>query len=115
MENKKLFELMTQMYSDMQKGFENVDERLGRLEEKVEQNSKDILRLEAKVEQNSKDIVRLENKLDDSTKVLFDGITQLTSQYERIDRRVEKLEEGILEKGIVLPSEYYIQILKRVD
>lgn len=115
MENGKVFELMTQMYSDMQKGFEKLSGRLDKVEEKVEQNSKDILRLEQKVDQNSKDIIRLENKLDDSTKILFDGITQLGTQYDRVDKRVEKLEEGILQKGIVLPKEYYIQLLKKAD
>lgn len=91
MNNDKLFELMTKMYSDMQTGFKGVNERIDGLDEKVENLNKRMGSLEntvLKIEQEHG------NKLD----ALFDGYKQNSEKLDRIEKEVSKHEEFILRR-----------------
>lgn len=66
MENEKLFEFMTQMYSEMMEGFDRLDSEM-----------KDVKRVLLHIEQDHGK--RLE--------VIFDGLAQHTDQLNRIEER----------------------------
>lgn len=60
----KLFELMTNMYSEITAKLNTMDKKL---------------------DENRLDIVRLENKLDNNSKALFDGYKQTFDKLMEID------------------------------
>ncbi len=77
MDNEKLFDFMTKMYSEMQKGFNKVDSRLTSVENVV---------------------TRIEHDHGQKLQALFDGYKQHTDQLERIEKEVSKHEEVILRR-----------------
>ena len=88
MDNDKLFDFMSQIYSEMKDGFNKVDKSLNSLEKEV--NS-----LEKKV--NKTNIV-IENDIKPDIKALFDGYKQNTEQLTRIENEVNKHDEIILRR-----------------
>ena len=72
MENEKLFEFMTQMYSEMKEGFSRLDSEM-----------KDIKRTLLHIEQDHG------KKLE----VIFDGLTLHTDQLNRIEERLNKHDD----------------------
>ena len=77
MENDKLFELMTKMYSEMQEGFKEVRDRLGGVE---------------------KTVIHIENDHGKKLEALFDGYKQNSDKLDRIEEEVSKHEEIILRR-----------------
>ena len=77
MENEKLFEFMTQMYSEMKEGFSRLDSEM-----------KDIKRTLLHIEQDHG------KKLE----VIFDGLTLHTDQLNRIEERLNKHDDIILKR-----------------
>ena len=73
----KTFELLTQMYSEMNKRFDEVDKKLDGKADK-------------------KDIARLENEIYPKIEVLFDGYKQHTDILERIEKEITKQEKIIM-------------------
>jgi len=84
MDNEKLFDFMTKMYSNMQDGFKKVDGRLDTLESDVKSLKKTVLNIE---QDHGK-------KLE----FIFDGLTQHTNQLNRIEEEVKKHDEIILRR-----------------
>lgn len=83
MDNDKMFELLSKMYSDMNTKFDEINKKL-----------------DLKADKN--DIVRIEDKLENSSKALFDGYTQayekltgMQKQLESISSKVEKQDVEI--------------------
>lgn len=81
MENEKLFELVTKMYSEMQEGF-------GELKEEIRENKTSTTKIESKIE----------NDITSKLESLFDGHIQNTHQLERIEKEVLKHDEIILRR-----------------
>lgn len=77
MQNEKLFEFMTQMYSEMKDGFSRLDSEM-----------KDVKKTLLHIEQNHG------KKLE----VIFDGLTQHTDQLNRIEERLNKHDDIILKR-----------------
>lgn len=77
MENEKLFDLMTQMYSEMKDGFKTVNERLDKVE---------------------KTVLNIEQDHGKKIEALFDAATQHTAQLTRIEEEVKRQDEIILRK-----------------
>ena len=69
----KVFDLMTQMYSELQ----NISGQVGNLDQRL-----------AKIE---KDIIRLEDKVDSGSRALFDGYTQTYEKLSMVDEKVDAL------------------------
>ena len=68
---------MTKMYSEMQKGFEKVNERMDRVENTV---------------------VRIENDHGQKLNALFDGYKQNSDKLDRIEDELSKHEEIIIKR-----------------
>ena len=81
MENEKLFELVTKIYSEMQEGFEE-------LKEEIRENKASTSKIESKIE----------NDITSKLEALFDGHIQNTHQLERIEKEVLKHDEIILRR-----------------
>ncbi|MCX7904780.1 MAG: hypothetical protein N2486_09760 [Caloramator sp.] len=81
MENDKVFDLLTKLYSEMQNGFKEVNKRLDRVEERLN-----------KVENNQ---MTMENELKEMKKTLFDGYVQNTEAIKRLEAKVDELSEKV--------------------
>lgn len=77
MENDKLFELMTKMYGEMQEGFQNVNNEIKDVKERV---------------------INIENDHGKKLDLLFDGYKQNSEQLNRIEKEVTKHEEVIIRR-----------------
>ena len=78
MENEKLFEFMTQMYSEMKEGFS---------------------RLDSEMKEVKKTLLHIEHDHGKKLEVIFDGLTQHTDRFNRIEERLDK-HDNILLKHI---------------
>lgn len=100
-----MFDLMTQMYSELQNLSGQVgklDARLTSLEDKVDEGfsrvdqrftkvEEDIARVEQRVAKVEKDIIRLEDKVENSSRALFDGYTQSYEKLSMVDDKLDAL------------------------
>ncbi len=84
MENEKLFEFMTQMYSEIKEGFNKLNLDIGRLDSEMKEVKKTVLHIE---QDHGK-------KLE----VIFDGLTQHTEQLNRIEERLNQHDEILLKR-----------------
>jgi hypothetical protein len=75
MENEKLFEFMTQMYSEMKDGFNRLDSEM-----------KDV----------KKALLHIDQDHGKKLEVIFDGLAQHTDQLNRIEERLDKHDDIIL-------------------
>lgn len=84
MKNDKLFELMTNLYGEMQEGFNKLNSRMDTVETEV----KDV--------RNKVTIIKQDHgkKLD----VLLDGYKQNADKLDRVEEEVSKNEKIILRK-----------------
>ena len=78
MGEEKVFELMTQMYAEMQKGFQHLYGRLTGVEERLTIVEKTVVKIE--VEHGQK------------LSALFDGYIQNSEKLDRIETEVAKHE-----------------------
>lgn len=81
MENEKLFDFMSQMYSEMKDGFKQVNERLAKVESEVKKTN-----------------ITIENDIMPKIEVLFDGHIQNSDKLDRIEKEVNRQDEIILRK-----------------
>ena len=81
MENEKLFDLMTKMYSEMQNGFKEVRNEIT----DIKSDLGDVKRTVINIEQNHG------QKLE----ALFDGYTQNNSQLDIVDDKVDTLQKSV--------------------
>ncbi len=81
MENDKIFELMTKMYSEMQEGFRQVNKRIDNVEKEVKKTN-----------------AAIEHDINPKLSVLFDGYKQNSDKLDRIEEEVSKDEEIILRR-----------------
>ena len=88
MQNEKLFEFMTQMYSEMKDGFSRLDSEMKDGFSRLDSEMKDVKRTLLHIEQDHG------KKLE----VIFDGLTQHTDQLNRIKERLSKHDDIILKR-----------------
>lgn len=79
--DSQLFELITKMYSEMQKGFKEV-------KTEIAENRNAITKVESKIE----------NDITAKLEALFDGYVQNSQKLDRIEEEVTKHEEVILRR-----------------
>jgi len=87
MNEDKIFDLITTMYSEMKEGFkrvDNIDKRLANVENEVSQIKKTV--------------IKIENEHGHKLEALFDGYKQNTEQLNRIESEVSRHEEVILKR-----------------
>ena len=91
MEDEKLFELMTKMYSEMQEGFKQVNNRIDKVDGRIDKVDERIDKLE-------KTTTKMEQEHGQKLDALFDGYKQNSEQLNRIEDEVAKHEEVILRR-----------------
>ncbi len=87
--NDKMFELMTQMYSEMQNGFKNIENRFEGIEGRLES-------VEGRLESVENTLFRIEQDHGNKLEALFDGYKQNAEKLNRIEIEVIKHEKFIL-------------------
>lgn len=80
--NEKMFELMTKMYSEMQKGFKNVNEKINGVENELKDFRK---------ETNDR-FDKLENKLDDVEANNGDRHIEINGKVENMKSDISRIE-----------------------
>ena len=98
MEDEKLFNLMELMYAEMQKGFKEVNERIGGLEGEVGGLKGEVSGLKERVSSLENTVTRIEHDHGKKLDALFDGYKQNTEQLEAIKQEVGKHEEFIIKR-----------------
>ncbi|MFX0560323.1 hypothetical protein TEPIDINF_001746 [Tepidibacillus infernus] len=124
---EKLFELMTQMYSEMQKRFtqvysemqkgftqvysemqkgftdlgdriDKVENRLDGVESRLDKVESRLDKVESRLDRVEKTVVHIENDHGQKLSALFDGYKQNSDKLDRIETEVSKHEEIILRR-----------------
>lgn len=80
----KVFELLTEMYSEMTEQFSEITEQFKEIKSKLDEKA------------DKSDIVRIENELNPKAEALFDGYKQHTDILERIEKEVSRQDEIIM-------------------
>lgn len=91
MQNEKLFEFMTQMYSEMKEGFSRLDSNISRLDSNID-------RLDSEMKDVKRTLLHIEQDHGKKLDVIFDGLTQHTDQLNRIEERVNIHDDIILKR-----------------
>ena len=86
---EKTFELIEKMYSEMQKGFSAIRSEMA---EGFTEVRREMTEGFTEVRQS---IVLLENKVDVNLKALYDGYQQNTESINRIEKKIDKLDEKV--------------------
>ena len=112
MDNEKLFELMTQMYTEMKEGFGKVDKRFGSVDKRLESTDKRLDSMDEKFESTDKRfesidkqlsdikdiVIKIEHEHGEKIDALFDGYIQNSNKLDRIEKEVSKHENFILKR-----------------
>lgn len=88
MENEKVFELMTKMYSEMQEGFKRVDDQFKKVDDQFKKVDERLEKLESKVDKNT----MLLEKTNHNVKLLAEGHENIV---EQMNIKFEELEDTI--------------------
>ncbi|MEL7566227.1 MAG: hypothetical protein AAGU27_15265 [Dehalobacterium sp.] len=62
-----------------------------------------------------KDRARIEYTLMQKIDIIADGVIQNTNRLDRLEVRVSNVEELIKERSIIVPKDYYVKLLKKVE
>lgn len=110
--NGQMFELLTKMYAEMQRGFKNVDERFEQVDQRFEQVDQRFEQVDQRFEQTDgkfrginqrldtleKTVLRIENDHGEKLQALFDGQTQIIDRLDRIENEVTRHDEFLLRR-----------------
>lgn len=91
MENEKLFDFMTKIYSEMKEGFDGVNNRLTNVENR-------LTNVENRLTNVENTVLNIEQDHGNKLQALFDGHKQHSGQLERIEREVSKHDDFILRR-----------------
>ena len=91
MENEKVFELMTKMYSEMQEGFKDVKNDITDIKS-------ELSNVKSELSNVKRTVINIEQDHGQKLEALFDGYTQNSQQLERIEKEVTRHEEIILRR-----------------
>ena len=95
MDDDKLFEMMTKMYSEIQQGFGRVDARLDTMDIRMDN-------IENRMERSGQSVVRLEETLTGKIDSLFDGFQSHAESINEIDRKLDILTNRVEHQEIRL-------------
>lgn len=107
--NEKLFEFMTNMYSDLGGKINGIENKIDKMEVKMDKMEKRMDSMESKMnvmENKINDIdsevkkinAKIDHEIMPKLSALFDGYKQNSDKLERIEDEVSKQEEIILRK-----------------
>lgn len=88
MENEKLFDLMTQMYSEMKDGFKTVTSRLDKVETRLDQ-------VESRLNGVEKSTFVIEQDHGQKLQALFEGWETEKEQREKDSLRIEQIKNKV--------------------
>lgn len=91
MDNEKIFELMTKMYSDLKKGQDDLKNELGEVKTRLGN-------VENRVGNIKKTVTKIEDEHGKKLEALFDGYKQNSEKLEEIKKEVAKHEEVIIRR-----------------
>jgi predicted nucleic acid-binding Zn-ribbon protein len=89
------FELMTKMYSEFTKRFDNLEGDIKDIKTDVAGLKTDVTGLKTDVQGLKNDVIVYENKIDKNSKALFDGYKQTYEKLEVIESKLEKQDVEI--------------------
>lgn len=99
MDNEKIFELMTKMYSEMQNGFKEVKTDIKGLKEDVTVLKEDMSTLKEDITILRKDVTKMGIIIDEEIKpkieVLFDGYKQNSEQIFEMRTDMRKVKDRL--------------------
>lgn len=91
MDNEKIFELMTKMYSDLKN-------EIGGLKNDIGSLKSDVGSLKTDVSEVKKTVIKIEDEHGKKLEALFDGYKQNSEQLSDIKNEVDKHEEVIIRR-----------------
>ena len=98
MEDEKLFEFMTKMYSEMQEGFKQVNNKIDKVDGRIDKVDGRIDKIDGRIDKLEKTVFKMEQEHGQKLDALFDGYKQNSEQLNRIEHEVAKDEEVVLRK-----------------
>ncbi len=105
MENEKLFEFMTKMYSEMKEDLTSVKEDLTlvkgdltSVKEDLASVKGDLASVKEEVETINNTVIRIELEHGERLSALFDGYKQNSDKLDRIEKEVTKHDDFILKR-----------------
>jgi len=98
MSEEKVFELMTKMYTEMQKGFKHLEGRLTGVEGRLTGVEDRLTGVEDRLTTVEKTVIKIEIEHGQKLSALFDGYTQNSEKLDRIESEIAKHEEFILKR-----------------
>lgn len=105
MDNEKLFDFMTRMYSEMQEGFKKlsgeistIKGELTEVKEEVSTVKGELAEVKFRLTSVENIVTRIEHDHGQKLQVLFDGYKQHTDQLERIEKELTRHDEFIMKR-----------------
>ena len=96
---EKIFDLLTEMYAEMRKGFKDIDMRFEKAESDINELKNDVL--------------RIENTMINNDKALFDGYRQIYEKQQEHDKRFDTVERKIDDMNLIIKKhDVEIRIIK---
>ncbi|EEG78472.1 hypothetical protein [Dethiobacter alkaliphilus] len=89
--DNQVFELMTKMYAEMQKGFKDVNDR-------IQATNVEVQSIKGEIQNVKNTVIKIEADHGLKFGALFDGHTQVSQKLDRIEAEVSKHDEFILKK-----------------
>lgn len=105
MDENRMLDLMEKLYMEMQSMKSEMRQEFANVRAEVKDGFEDA----------RKDRARLEHTLTEKIDTVADGVIQNTNRVDRLEGRVASLEDLIKERSIVVPKDYYIQLLKKAE
>ncbi|HEY5587616.1 MAG TPA: hypothetical protein VIK86_01520 [Candidatus Paceibacterota bacterium] len=89
MDENKIFEFMTKMYSEMQEGFKDIKGEVKSVKEEVKENTKRLDSIENDVKKSG---ARIDGKLIPTSEALLDGYKGNSEHINIIDDKIDRLQ-----------------------
>jgi len=89
MDENKIFEFMTKMYSEMQEGFKDIKSDVKSVKEEVKENTKRLDIIENDVKKLG---ARIDGKLIPTSEALLDGYKDNSEHITIIDDKIDRLQ-----------------------
>lgn len=83
MENDKLFEFMTKMYSEMKEGFSKIDDRFNDVDDRFNKLENEVSKIK----------LTIENDIKPDIKTSLEGYSQVYEKLEVLEKKVDELAE----------------------
>ena len=94
---EEIFDLLTEMYAEMRKGFKKVDMRFEK----------------ADINELKNDVLHIENIMINNDKALFDGYRQIYEKQQEHDKRFDTVERKIDDMNLIIKKhDVEIRIIK---